>query len=79
MSMQIAQIAKDPQRRPVIVDDPLFVDDHLDAIIVHRDDRLLDALQGQLYSPSSTAATARASDGLKPCWPGCDTWENAAL
>ncbi len=51
VSLQIAQIAADLQRRGVLVDDPLFVDDHLDAIIVHRDDGLLEALQDQVLRP----------------------------
>ncbi len=32
-------------------DDPLFVDEHLDAMLVHRDDRLLAALRQQYLAP----------------------------
>ncbi len=35
----------------VLVDDPLFVDEHLDAMVVHRDHRLLAALRQQYLAP----------------------------
>jgi len=35
----------------VLPDDPLFVDEHLDAMLVHRDDRLLAALRRQYLAP----------------------------
>jgi PucR C-terminal helix-turn-helix domain len=35
----------------VLPDDPLFVDEHLDAMLVHRDDRLLAALRQQYLAP----------------------------
>jgi hypothetical protein len=37
--------------RHVLPDDPLFVDEHLDALVVHRDDRLLAALRRQYLAP----------------------------
>ncbi|MGB9282181.1 MAG: helix-turn-helix domain-containing protein [Pseudonocardiaceae bacterium] len=37
--------------RHVLPDDPLFVDEHLDALVVHRDDRLLTALREQYLAP----------------------------
>lgn len=37
--------------RHVLPDDPLFVDEHLDALVVHRDDRLLTALRRQYLAP----------------------------
>ncbi len=50
-SLPIAQTAMELRGSGVLVDDPLFVDEHLDAIIVHRDDTLLDALQDQVLQP----------------------------
>jgi hypothetical protein len=37
--------------RHILPDDPLFVDEHLDALVVHRDDRLLTALRRQYLAP----------------------------
>jgi sugar diacid utilization regulator len=37
-------------------DGPFFVDDHLDTIIVHRDERLLEALRAQALAPLAGAA-----------------------
>jgi hypothetical protein len=37
--------------RHVLPDDPLFVDEHLDALVVHRDDLLLTALRQQYLAP----------------------------
>jgi PucR C-terminal helix-turn-helix domain len=37
--------------RPLLPDDPLFVDEHLDAMLVHHDDRLLAALRKQYLAP----------------------------
>jgi DNA-binding PucR family transcriptional regulator len=37
--------------RHVLPDDPLFVDEHLDALVVHRDDLLLSALRRQYLAP----------------------------
>ena len=37
--------------RHLLPDDPLFVDEHLDALVVHRDDRLLTALRRQYLAP----------------------------
>jgi sugar diacid utilization regulator len=37
--------------RHVVPDDPLFVDEHLDALVVHRDDLLLTALRRQYLAP----------------------------
>jgi PucR C-terminal helix-turn-helix domain len=50
-SLPIAQTAMELRRSGVLPDDPLFVDEHLDAIIVHRDDILLAALQDQVLRP----------------------------
>ncbi len=37
----------------VLPDDPLFVDEHLDAMVVHRDERLLAALRQRYLAPLS--------------------------
>ncbi len=50
-SLPITQTAMELRRNGVLVDDPLFVDEHLDALIVHRDDTLLDALRDQALQP----------------------------
>jgi hypothetical protein len=50
-SAHIAEIAGQLQQNGVLTDDPVFTDEHLDAIIVHRDGRLLDALRRQVLSP----------------------------
>jgi hypothetical protein len=54
-SAVIAEIAARLQRTGVLTDDPVFVDEHLDAIIVHRDIRLLDALRRQALAPLADA------------------------
>lgn len=50
-SLAIAQVAVQLRRSRVLTDDPIFVEEHLDAIIVHRDPRLLDALRRQVLAP----------------------------
>jgi hypothetical protein len=55
-SAHIAEIAGQLQQNGVLTDDPVFTDEHLDAIIVHRDGRLLDALRRQVLSPLDGAA-----------------------
>lgn len=52
-SMRVAEVAVQLRRSHVLADDPVFVDEHLDAIIVHRDPRLLDALRAQCLAPLS--------------------------
>ncbi len=56
-SLHVAEIAARLQRSGVLTEDPVFVDEHLDAIIVHRDDELLNALRDQCLAPL---------DGLPP-------------
>jgi hypothetical protein len=51
VSLQIAEIAAALQRGGVLHDDPVFVDEHLDAILVHRDPQLLAALRAQTLAP----------------------------
>jgi DNA-binding PucR family transcriptional regulator len=50
-SLHIAEIAVRLRRNHVLDDDPLFVGDHLDALIVHHDERLLAALRRQYLAP----------------------------
>ncbi len=55
-SLHIAEIAARLQRTGVLDDDPVFADEHLDAIIVHRDARLLQVLRAQVLRPLDGAA-----------------------
>jgi PucR C-terminal helix-turn-helix domain len=50
-SARIAGIAARLQEEKVLTADPLFADEHLDAIIVHNDPRLLQALRRQCLLP----------------------------
>jgi hypothetical protein len=50
-SLRIAEVAAMLQRDGVLDEDPVFADEHLDAIIVHRDERLLGAFRSQLLAP----------------------------
>jgi PucR C-terminal helix-turn-helix domain len=66
-SVRIAEVAATLQSSGVIGEDPIFADEHLDAIIVHRDARLLDALRRQVLTPlarQSPAVRARLTDTL---------------
>ncbi len=56
-SVQIAETAATLQRSGILRDDPVFVDEHLDAILVHRDPHLLAALRARTLAPL---------DGLSP-------------
>ena len=57
LSMQFAELTARLRASGILTDDPVFVEDHLDALIVHRDDRLLEALRRQALAPL---------DGLTP-------------
>jgi hypothetical protein len=50
-SLAVARIAVRLRRAGVLLDDPLFADEHLDALIVHQDDRLLAALRQRYLAP----------------------------
>jgi DNA-binding PucR family transcriptional regulator len=50
-SLRMARIALRLKRSGVIVDDPVFLDEHLDALIVHQDGPLLSALENQVLQP----------------------------
>jgi PucR-like helix-turn-helix protein/diguanylate cyclase with GGDEF domain len=66
-SLRLAQLGLALQREHVLADGPLFVDEHLDVIIVHRDERLLTALRHQQLAPLAgrpPAARARLAATL---------------
>jgi len=50
-SMGLAELAVRLQQAHVLSDDPLFVDEHLAAMVVHGDHRLLAALRQQYLAP----------------------------
>jgi hypothetical protein len=50
-SMRVVETAAQLRRSGVLDDDPVFVDEHLDSIIVHRDPRLLEAFRDQCLAP----------------------------
>jgi hypothetical protein len=57
-SARVAEVAARLQQAGVLSQDPVFVDEHLDAIIVHREPKLLEALQSQCLAPLEQAAPA---------------------
>ncbi len=57
-SLHFAEIAARLTKEHLLSDDPVFVADHLDAIIVHRDHRLLDALGDQVLAPLEASPPA---------------------
>jgi len=66
-SVRIAEVAATLQSSGVIGEDPVFADEHLDAIIVHRDPRLLEALRRQVLAPlakQSPSVRGRLTDTL---------------
>ncbi|WP_326834484.1 helix-turn-helix domain-containing protein [Amycolatopsis rhabdoformis] len=50
-SLRIAEVTLRLRRDRLLADDPVFADEHLDAIIVHRDDRLLEVLRKRCLAP----------------------------
>jgi sugar diacid utilization regulator len=50
-SVTIAQIAVRLKQHGILTDDPVFADEHLDTIIVHRDERLMGFLREQMLAP----------------------------
>lgn len=58
VSVHIAEVAAALQRDGVLTEDPIFADEHLDAIIVHRDPRLLAALQRAVLAPMDELSPA---------------------
>lgn len=57
-SLGIAEIAAGLHRSGVLPQDPVFAEEHLDAIIVHRDAQLLDVLRRQCLAPLAGLAPA---------------------
>jgi len=69
-SMQIAQVAASLQKAKVIDADPVFVEDHLDSIIVNRDPRLIAGFRAIMLAPLADlqpAVQARLTETLT-CW-----------
>lgn len=50
-SAWLARTALSLSHRGLLTDDPIHVADHLDTLLIHRDERLLDALRRQLLAP----------------------------
>lgn len=50
-TVHLTELAVRLRQADVLPDDPLFVDEHLDAMVVHRDDHLLTALRQQYLAP----------------------------
>lgn len=57
-SLQVAEIAARLQQDHVLDGDPVFAAEHLDAIIVHRDDALLDVLRREVLAPLENSPPA---------------------
>ncbi|MDN5918355.1 MAG: helix-turn-helix domain-containing protein [Pseudonocardia sp.] len=57
-SLHIAEVAARLQRTGVLTEDPVFADEHLDAIIVHRDARLLEVFRTQVLRPLEGASAS---------------------
>jgi hypothetical protein len=53
VSIQFAELTARLRAAGILTDDPVFVEDHLDALIVHRDAKLLEALREQALAPLS--------------------------
>lgn len=67
-SLHVAEIAARLQQTGVLADDPVFTDEHLDAIIVHRDARMLEVLRAQTLAPldgQSAASRERLCETLR--------------
>jgi len=67
-SVSIAQTAAELQRAGVLADDPVFADEHLDAILVHRDPQLLAAVQRKVLAPlddQTPASRERLTETLR--------------
>jgi len=50
-SVPLARVTQRLRRAEVVTDDPVFLTDHLDAILVHQDESLLQALERQVLAP----------------------------
>lgn len=56
VSIQFAELTARLRAGGILTDDPVFVEDHLDALIVHRDAKLLEALREQALAPLAPLA-----------------------
>lgn len=56
-SLRTTQVTARLRHEGVLRADPLFVEEHLDAVIVRRDERLLEALQAQVLAPLQALPT----------------------
>jgi hypothetical protein len=56
VSVQFAELTARLRAGGILADDPVFVEDHLDALIVHRDAKLLEALREQALAPLARLA-----------------------
>lgn len=56
VSIQFAELTARLRSSGILTDDPVFVEDHLDALIVHRDAKLLGALREQALAPLARMA-----------------------
>jgi PucR C-terminal helix-turn-helix domain len=66
-SLRLVRLGLAVQRAQLLGEGPLFVDEHLDALIVHRDERLLAALRRRQLAPLaglSPSAQARLAETL---------------
>jgi PucR C-terminal helix-turn-helix domain len=61
LGARIASVALDLRHQGVLRGDPVFVDEHLGALIVHREPRLLEGLRRRRLAPLE-----RASAGVRP-------------
>ncbi|MCX5043743.1 helix-turn-helix domain-containing protein [Aldersonia sp. NBC_00410] len=57
-STRLPQVAMDLQRRGLLAGDPIFVNENLDTLIVHRDPRPINALRRQVLAPLADLAPA---------------------
>jgi DNA-binding PucR family transcriptional regulator len=72
-SARVAEVAARLQQAGVLSQDPVFVDEHLDAIIVHREPNLLEALQQQCLAPleQAPASSREALRETLQAWLRC--------
>jgi PucR-like helix-turn-helix protein len=56
VSVQFAELTARLRASGILTDDVVFVEDHLDALIVHRDAKLLEALREQALAPLAPLA-----------------------
>jgi hypothetical protein len=66
-SLEIARIAVRLRNTGILSDDPVFADEHLDALIVWRDESLVAALRDEMLAPlqgETTAARERLAETL---------------